>query len=81
VDRWAGRHLEAAARPLATVAVLLDRHARQLGDQSLGHATHLGTARYHGDQWAAIAANNEGAVAIFEFREAAQFVEHVSGRL
>src|SRR5215212_5551698 len=50
-------HLEAAPRPLASIATLANRHPRQLGDQGLGQATNLGMARRHGGQRAAVAAD------------------------
>jgi hypothetical protein len=41
------RYLKSAARSLAAFAVLVNRYARQLGEQGLGHAAHLGVVRHH----------------------------------
>src|SRR5919112_2754955 len=73
--------LEAAPRPLASIAALANRHPRQLGDQGLGQATNLGVTWRHGGQRTAVAADNKAAVALFEFRKAAQLVEDANGRL
>jgi hypothetical protein len=41
------RHFKAAARSLAAFAVLVNRYARQPGEQGLGFAAHLGVVRHH----------------------------------
>jgi len=74
-------YLEAAARPLAAIAVLVDRNTCQLGKQGLRHPTHLRMVRRYPSERTAVAADNEGSVALFEFREAAQLVEDANGRL
>ena len=75
------RHLEAAAWPLAAVAALPDRHARNLGDESLGHAANLGVLRCQSGQRTTVAPNDKGAVPLLDFRQSAQLVEHAGGRL
>jgi hypothetical protein len=49
------RYLEAAARPLPTLALLLDAHPRYLGYQRFGHSANLRVVRRHAGQWAAVA--------------------------
>ena len=80
-DIAADCYFETAARPLAAIAVLVDRHTRQLGKQGLRHSTHLRMVRRYASERAAVAADNEGAAALFQFREAAQLVEDANGRL
>jgi hypothetical protein len=48
-------HLETTARPLVTIAVLVDRHACE---QGFGHAAHLRMVRRHSREWAAVALND-----------------------
>jgi hypothetical protein len=76
-----GWNLETAARSLATVTVLVDRHACQLPDKGFGHAAHLGVIRRHSGQRTAVAPDHEGPVTLFEFRQTAQIVEHSRGGL
>jgi len=59
----------------------MDRHARQLGEQGLRHATNFRVAWRPSGQRAAVAADNKGAVDLFDLREAAQLVEDTSGLL
>jgi hypothetical protein len=67
-----GTHdLETAARTLAAVAVLVDRHARQLGDQRLGHAARLRMVRCHGGQRTTITPDHEASVALFDLSQTA----------
>ena len=51
------RNLEAAARLLATVAKLVDRHASNLGDQCLDHAANLRVLGRHAGQRTTITAD------------------------
>jgi hypothetical protein len=74
-------YFEAAARPFAAIAVLVDRNTRQLGKQGLRHSTHLRMVRRYPSERTAVAADNEGSVAHFEFRQAAQLVKDANGRL
>ena len=73
------RYLEAAARPLAAIAVLIDRHACQLGEYGLRHLTHLRMVWRYGSERTAVAADNEGAIALLKFCEPAQLVKDASG--
>jgi hypothetical protein len=75
------RYLEAAARPLATVAMLVDGHARNLGYQRFGHSANLRVLRRHSSQRAAIATDDYRTVPFLEFGEATQLVEHLNRRL
>jgi len=75
------RCVETTARSLTTIAELVDRHARQLGNQGLDHATYFRMGRYYCSQRAAVVADNDGAIALFEFRETAQLIEDINGRL
>ena len=59
----------------------MDRHARNLGYQSLGQATYFGVIRRHGGQWTAVAPNDERTILLFKLRETAQLVEYVGGCL
>jgi hypothetical protein len=74
-------YFEAAARSLAAIAVLVDRHTRQLGKQGLRHSTHLRMFRRYASERTAVAADNEGYVALFEFCQSAQLVEDANGCL
>jgi hypothetical protein len=49
------RYLEAAARPLASLAMLLDGHTRNLGYQRFCHSANLRVIRRHAGQRAAVA--------------------------
>src|SRR5215212_416004 len=75
------RHLEVATRSLATVATLVDRHARNLGYQSFGHATYFGVIRRYGGQGTAVAPNDEGAILLFQLSKTAQLIEHAGSHL
>jgi len=59
----------------------MDRHAQQLGEQGLRHATNFRVAWRHSGQRAAVAADNKGAIDLLDLREAAQLVEDTSGLL
>jgi hypothetical protein len=61
--------------------MLVYRHAYQLAEQGFGHTTYLGMGLYHGSQRTAVATDNEGAIALFEFGKAAQLVEYTYRRL
>ncbi len=74
------RHFKATARSLAAFALLVNGYARQLGEQGLGHAAHLGVVRRHGGQRAAVAPDDEPTIVLFELREATQLVEHLDRR-
>jgi hypothetical protein len=58
----------------------MDRHARQLGNQGLHNATYLRMGRYYCSQRAAVGADNDGAIALIEFRETAQLIKDINGR-
>jgi hypothetical protein len=75
------RYLEAAARPLATVATLVDGYACQLGHQGLGHAANVRMVRRNSSQRAAIAADDYRTVLFLEFGEATQLIECLDRRL
>jgi hypothetical protein len=75
------RHFKAAARSLAAFAVLVNGCARQLGEQGLRHAAHLGVVRRHAGQRTAVAPDDDPTVVLFDLRETAQLVEHSDRRL
>jgi hypothetical protein len=74
------RYFETAARPLAAIAVLVNRHTRQLSKQGLRHSTHLWMVRRYASERTAVPADNEGSVVLFQFRQPAQLVEDANGR-
>lgn len=74
---FAVAYFETTARVLpAAIAVFAYRLADQLREHRLGEPADLRVAGHHGGQRAAIATYNEVAVALFEFCEPAQLVEH-----
>jgi hypothetical protein len=75
------RYLEAAPRPLATLAMLLDVHTRNLGYQRFCQAANLRVLRRHAAQRAAIAPDEYRTISFLEFSEATQLVEHLNRRL
>jgi hypothetical protein len=57
------------------VATLVDGHARRLGYKGLRHAANLRVGRRHAGQRAAVAADDEAAIVLFEFRRSARLVQ------
>src|SRR3712207_126660 len=72
--RWE-RDLEPAARALAAVPALPDRHADPLAPRRRGELAARRVARRHRRQRAAVATDDEDAVALLQFGQAADLVQ------
>lgn len=57
------------------------RNARHLREQGFRHTAYLGMFRYHARQRAAVSADYEETVVLFELRKATQLVEYTNRRL
>src|SRR5688572_30777533 len=72
---------EAAPGALAALAAFLDASVQQLGEETLHHATHLGTPVHGLREQAAVAADDEAVAGRFDLGERAEVREQRSSGL
>src|SRR3712207_2053629 len=75
------RDLETAARALAAVAMLADRHLRKTGDQRLDHAAYLGMVRRYCSERATVTPDHDVPFPLLELGQPPQLVEYLDGPL